>query len=208
MTQQEEITIFGIAGSIRKDSFNRMTLRNAGEMMPAGVHLDIFDDLAELPPYNQDLESMPDTVVVDLKARIRNSAGVLIVTPEYNYGVPGVLKNAIDQASRPYGDNAWDGKPAAIMGASISMFGSARAQYQLRQSMVFLNMHPLNQPEVMIPNAADQFDEQGRLINETSRKLMKELLENLVDRAIEYERNTPEIPFPGFRPRGVAPRKQ
>jgi chromate reductase len=203
----EEITIFGIAGSIRKDSYNRSALRAAKELMPAGVRLDIFDDLAEVPPFNEDTEFMPHPVVVDLKARIRNSSGVLIVTPEYNYGVPGVLKNAIDQASRPYGDSAWDGKPVAVMGASISMFGSARAQYQLRQSFVFLNMYPINQPEVMIPNAADQFDEQGKLTNETSRKLISQLLENLVDRALDYEQRTPELPFPGFRTRGVAPRK-
>ena len=203
----EEITIFGIAGSIRKHSYNRAVLRTAAELMPAGVKLDIFEDLAEVPPFNEDLEFSPEPVVVDLKARVRNSSGVLIVTPEYNYGIPGVLKNAIDQASRPYGDNAWDGKPAAIMGASISMFGSVRAQYQLRQSCVFLNMYPLNQPEVMVSNAAEQFDAEGHLTNEVSRKLMGQLLENLVDRAIEYERRTPEIPFAGFRTRGVAPRK-
>ena len=204
---QEEITIFGIAGSIRKDSYNRAALRAAKELMPSGVKLDIFDDLAAVPPFNEDTEFMPEPVVVDLRARVRNCSGVLIVTPEYNYGIPGVLKNAIDHASRPIGDNAWDGKPVAVMGASSSMIGSARAQYQLRQSFVFLNMHAVLQPEVMIPNAADQFDEQGNLTNDMSRKLIKELLENLVDRAIEYERRTPEIPFQGFRPRGVAPRK-
>jgi chromate reductase len=203
----EEITIFGIAGSIRRHSYNRMALNTAKELMPGGVTLDIFADLAAIPPFNEDTEFMPEPVVVDLKARIRNASGVLIVTPEYNYGIPGVLKNAIDQASRPSGDNVWDGKPVAIMGASISAFGSARAQYQLRQSFAFLNMHAINQPEVMIPNAAEQFDANGALTNAVSRKLMGELLENLVDRAIEYERKTPEIPFSGFRPRGVAPRK-
>jgi chromate reductase len=154
----DEITIFGIAGSIRKNSYNRATLRAAGELMPAGVKLDIFDDLAAVPPFNEDTEFMPEPVVVDLKARVRNSSGVLIVTPEYNYGIPGVLKNAIDQASRPYNDNVWAGKPAAIMGASISMFGSVRAQYQLRQAFVFLDVQAVNQPEVMIPNAAENLD--------------------------------------------------
>ena len=201
------ITIFGIAGSVRKDSYNMSALRAAKELMPSGVELDIFEDLAEIPPFNEDTEFMPEPVVVDLKARIRNAAGILFVTPEYNYSVPGVLKNAIDHASRPYGDNAWDGKPCAIMGASISMFGSARAQYHLRQSCVFLNMFPLNQPEVMIPNAAAAFDDNGKLTNEMSRKLMSQLLENLVDRAIQYEEQTPELPFTGFRPHGVAPRK-
>ena len=203
----DEITIFGIAGSIRRNSYNRATLRAAEELMPAGVKLDIFDDLAAVPPFNEDTEFMPEPVVVDLKARVRNSSGVLIVTPEYNYGIPGVLKNAIDQASRPHEDNTWAGKPVAVMGTSTSMFGSVRAQHQLRQSFVFLDMHAVNGPEVMIPNAAEQFDETGNLTNEVSRKLIRELLQNLVDRAIEYERNTPEIPFAGFRPRGVAPRK-
>src|SRR5690606_21999297 len=94
---------------------------------------------------------------------------------------PGVLKNAIDWASRPYGDNAWVGKPAAIMGASISFIGTARAQYHLRQSMVFLNMFPINQPEVMISNASERFDADGNLTDETSKKLIRQLLQNLVD---------------------------
>lgn len=103
---------------------------------------------------------------------------------EYNYGVPGVLKNAIDIASRPYGDSAWVGKPVAVIGASIGQFGTVRAQLQLRQSFVFLNMHPVNQPEVMIGNAAKAFDAQGELVDETSLKLLRQLLLNLVS-AIE-----------------------
>ena len=107
----EEITIFGIAGSIRRHSYNRMALNTAKELMPGGVTLDIFADLAAIPPFNEDTEFMPEPIVVDLKARIRNASGVLIVTPEYNYGIPGVLKNAIDQASRPSGDNVWMANP-------------------------------------------------------------------------------------------------
>jgi chromate reductase, NAD(P)H dehydrogenase (quinone) len=102
------------------------------------------------------------------------------VTTEYNYSIPGVLKNAIDWASRPYGDSAWSGKPAAIMGASPGTIGTARAQYHLRQIMVFLNMFPINQPEVMIGNAATRFDKTGNLVDETTKDLIRQLLTNLV----------------------------
>jgi chromate reductase len=103
----------------------------------------------------------------------------LFATPEYNYSIPGVLKNAIDCASRPYGDSAWTGKPVAIMGASVGLFGSARAQYHLRQCFITLDMFPVNQPEVMIGNAGKAFDAQGKLIDERSQKLIRQLLENL-----------------------------
>ena len=109
--------------------------------------------------------------------------GLLIATPEYNGSMPGVLKNALDWASRPYGDNAWDGKPVAIMSAAMSMGGGVRAQYQLRQAFVFLNMDAVVQPEVAIGNAPERFDEQGNLKDETSKKLIGQLLRNLVDKA-------------------------
>jgi chromate reductase len=118
---------------------------------------------------------------VELKRRVRAADALLFVTPEYNYSIPGVLKNAIDWASRPYGDNAWYGKPAAVMGASTGAIGTARAQYHLRQVFVFLNVHAINQPEVMIGNAAERFDAQGNLRDETSKKLIRQLLQNLVD---------------------------
>ena len=103
------------------------------------------------------------------------------MTPEYNYSVPGVLKNAIDWASRPYGDNAWDGKPAAIMGASLGAIGTARAQYHLRQIFVFLNVFPVNQPEVMIGNAPQRFDAEGNLTDETTKEFIRQLLRNVVE---------------------------
>jgi len=127
--------------------------------------VEIFE-LDGIPGFNQDDEQNPPVKVVELKRRIREADAILFVTPEYNYSVPGVLKNAIDWASRPYGDSAWNGKPAAIMGASIGTIGTARAQYHLRQMMVFLNMFPLNRPEVMIGNAGDRFDESGNLADE------------------------------------------
>ena len=120
------------------------------------------------------------SLVSDFKARIRAADAVLIATPEYNYSIPGFLKNAIDQASRPYGDNAFAGKPVAMMGASVGMLGTARAQYHLRQSCVFLDMYPLNQPEVMVPFAQDKVDENGRLKDAKTREKIRELLEALV----------------------------
>ena len=109
--------------------------------MPEGATLDVFE-LDGIPGFNQNQEQSPPEKVMELKKRVREADAILFVTPEYNYSVPGVLKNAIDWASRPYGDNAWNGKPAAIMGASIGGIATARAQYHLRQIMVFLNMFP------------------------------------------------------------------
>ena len=138
------ITILGIAGSLRRESYNRGALRAAQQLVPQGATLDIFE-LDGIPGFNQDEEQNPPEKVTELKKRVREADTILFVTPEYNYSVPGVLKNAIDWASRPYGDSAWNGKPAAIMGASIGNIGTARAQYHLRQTMVFLNMFPINQ---------------------------------------------------------------
>jgi chromate reductase len=148
-------------------------------MVPEDATLEVFD-LEGIPPFNQDLENQPPEKVKEFKVKIRASDAILIATPEYNYSIPGVLKNAIDNVSRPYGDNAFNGKPAAIMGASIGILGTARAQYHLRQSMVFLNMYPLNQPEVMVPLAQEKIDQNGRLTDQKTRGKIKELLEALV----------------------------
>jgi chromate reductase len=174
------IRILGIAGSLRRDSYNRATLRAAIELAPVDASIDIFE-LDGIPGFNQDEEQNPPAKVVELKRRIREADAILFVTPEYNYSVPGVLKNAIDWASRPYGDSAWNGKPAAIMGASVGTIGTARAQYHLRQMMVFLNMFPVNQPEVMIGNASEKFDAQGNLTNDVAKQFIRQLLQNLVD---------------------------
>ena len=174
-----DIKILGIPGSLRRASFNRFALEAARWLLPEGATLDIFG-LEDIPPYNQDLERQPPARVVELKARVRAADAILFATPEYNYSVPGVLKNAIDWASRPYGDSAWQGKPVAVMGASVGMLGSARAQYHLRQSFVFLNMYPVNQPEVLIANAPQRFNERGELTDETSRELVRKLLAELV----------------------------
>jgi chromate reductase len=175
------LTFLGIAGSLRDGSYNRAALRAAQRLVPEGVSLETFD-IAAIPPYNQDEETRPSLALTELKRRIRAADAIVFATPEYNYSIPGVLKNAIDCASRPYGDNAWAGKPAAIMSASAGAFGGMRAQYHLRQSMVFLDMHPLNRPEVAIAHAAKAFGADGRLTDETSRKLIAELLARLAQR--------------------------
>ena len=176
----KQVRILGIAGSLRRESFNRAALRAATELVPEGATIDIFE-LDGIPGFNQDEERQPPAKVVELKRRIREADAILIVTPEYNYSVPGVLKNVIDWASRPYGDSAWNGKPAAIMGASVGTIGTARAQYHLRQMMVFLNMFPLNQPEVMIGNASERFDAQGNLTDDATKEFIRQLLQNLVE---------------------------
>jgi chromate reductase len=174
-----KLSILGFAGSLRRGSYNRAILRAAQEAVPSGAKMEIFD-LAGIPPFNQDRENEPAEAVTAFKADIRAADALLIAAPEYNYSMSGVLKNALDSASRPYGDNALDGKPVAIMGASMGMLGTARAQYHLRQCCVFLNMYPLNRPEVMVPFAQEKFDETGRLTDPKTREKIAELVEALI----------------------------
>ena len=171
--------ILGIAGSIREGSYNRAALRAAQSLAPEGVTIETFD-IKGLPGFSQDDETNPPAQVVELKQRIRDADAILLVTPEYNYSVPGVLKNAIDWASRPYGDSAWARKPVAIMGASVGTQGTSRAQYHLRQIFVFLNMTCVNQPEVMISQAHKHFDTEGNCKDDVAKKLIRQLLEELV----------------------------
>ena len=174
------IRILGIAGSLRRASYNRAALRAATELAPKGAIVETFD-LDSIPPFNQDEEQNPPAKVTELKRRIREADAILFVTPEYNWSVPGVLKNAIDWASRPYGDSALNGKPAAIMGASTGAIGTARAQNHLRQILVYLNMFTVNQPEVLISRAMERFDQKGNLTDVATRALFIRLLQNLLD---------------------------
>src|SRR5467141_4440995 len=151
------VRILGIAGSLRRGSYNQAALRAAKLLVPENSEIDLFQ-LDGIPMFNEDDEKRPPSSVLELKKRIRRADAVLIVTPEYNYSIPGVLKNAIDWASRPYGDSAWSGKPVGVMGAATGVLGTARMQYHLRQCFVFLKMYPLNLPEVMITNSAQRFD--------------------------------------------------
>jgi chromate reductase len=179
MSMEKVFKILGFTGSLRKDSYNKSLLRAALELVPEGVELEIFD-LEGIPPFNQDLENQPVEKVKEFKAKIKAADAILIATPEYNYSIPGVLKNAIDCASRPYGDNAFAHKPVAIMGASPGMIGTARAQYHLRQCFVFLSCFALNHPEVMVSFAQEKIDKDGKVTDQKTRELIRQLLESLV----------------------------
>jgi len=185
----EQIRILGFAGSLRRYSLNKALLRAAVQLAPKNVIIETFD-LEGIPPFNQDLETQPPQRVKEFKAKIKEADAILIATPEYNYSIPGVLKNAIDWASRPYTDNAFEGKPVAMMGASTGMLGTARAQYHLRQSFVFLNMHPINRPEVFVPHAQEKFDENGNLKDEKTQQQIAKLIENLVAWTIRLRKET------------------
>ncbi len=176
---EKQFKILAFAGCLRKGSYNKALIRAAVEVAPQNVAIEVFD-LEGIPPFNQDLENSLPPRVIEFKQKIRGAEALLIATPEYNYSIPGVLKNALDWASRPYQDNALRGKTVAIMSASTGKFGGARAQYHLRQSFVMPNMYVVNQPEVMLPSAADNVDANGKLTNEQTRALIKQLIEALV----------------------------
>jgi chromate reductase, NAD(P)H dehydrogenase (quinone) len=172
--------IIAISGSLRKDSFNTKALKAAARLAPADVELEVVD-LASIPSYNDDqLTSMPESVI-EFKNKIRNADAVLISTPEYNYSVSGVLKNAIDWASRPDDDNVWAKKPGAIMGASTGRFGTVRAQYHLRQICVSIDLRLLNQPQVFITDASTAFAEDGSFADKKTEQKVRSLIEALVE---------------------------
>jgi len=175
-----KLKILGFAGSLRAGSYNKSLLRAAANLMPEDTNLEIFD-IDGIPAFNQDTENNMPEKVKDFKSKIREADAILIATPEYNYSVPGVLKNAIDFATRPYGDNPFNEKPVAIMSASVGMLGGARAQYHLRQIFVYLNMHPINGPEVIVPFAQNKFDTSGNLVDENTQMFVRQLLQNLVN---------------------------
>ncbi len=176
----EIIHVLGISGSLRKGSYNSLLLRAAQELLPEGMHLEIAD-ISDIPLYNGDLDKDPQpAAVTDFKAQIRAADALLIATPEYNYSVPGVLKNALDWASTPAKDSPFTEKPAAIMGAG-GLMGTSRAQYHLRQMAVSLNLRLLNRPEVFVNYASQHFDADGRLVTELHRQNIQLLLAALKD---------------------------
>lgn len=183
--------ILGFVGSLRTGSYNKALMRAAIEIKPDNVEIEVFD-LAAIPLFNQDFENNPPQIVSEFKGKIKNADALLIATPEYNYSIPGVLKNALDWASRPKVDNPLEGKTVAIMSASTGRFGGARAQYHLRQTFIFLDIHPVNRPEVMLSNAADNVNSEGKLTNELTRQLIRQLLEALVAWTKKLNPNQPE----------------
>jgi len=180
MTPANVVRVLGFSGSLRKASFNTALLRAAVELAPPGVQLETTG-IGDIPLYNEDVrEQGYPAPVAELRRRVAAADALLITTPEYNYSIPGVLKNAIDWVSRPP-DQPFDGKPLALMGASMGTIGTARAQYHLRQTAVFLNMHPLNRPEVMVSRAHERFDASGRLTDEEIRARVTSLLSALAE---------------------------
>lgn len=181
-TLERTLVVCGIAGSLRRGSYNRALLWAARELAPEDMEIRIFDGMAEIPLFNQDVEAEGDPEPVQaLKRAIAEADALLIATPEYNHGVPGVLKNAIDWASRPAHSSVLSGKPAALFGASPGITGTARAQSQLRQAFVFTNTPVLPQPEILVYRAREKFDAEGRLTDEKTREFVGKLLRELAD---------------------------
>lgn len=177
---EKKIKIIGLSGSLRRGSFNSAALRKALELLPENAEIEIVET-GKLPLFNADLEYQPSAEVSEFKKKIAGADAILFSSPEFNYSVPGTLKNAIDWASRPYGENSFKGKTAAIMGGSIGNIATARMQYHLRQIMVFLEMYPLISPEVMIPEIQNKFDENLVLTDAKTEEKIKEMLVALVD---------------------------
>lgn len=174
MSHPKDVAV--IVGSLRKESFNRKIARALLQVAPASLRLELLE-IGQLPFYNQDLDTDPPPAPwVEFRRRVRHSDGVLFVTPEYNRSVPGVLKNALDVGSRPYGQSAWDGKPVGVISVSPGAIGGFGANHHLRQSFVFLNMPALPQPEAYIGNASELFDGEGRLTKPETREFLGKFL--------------------------------
>ena len=172
------MNVLGISGSLRQGSYNSMALRAAQKLAPEGMRIDIAD-ISVIPLYNEDVRTAGEPAVVTaLKAQVRAADALLIVTPEYNFSIPGVLKNTLDWMSRPP-EPPFDGKPVAIMGATTGPVGTARVQYDLRKVLVFMNTFTVNKPEVFIANAQTKFDAQGELTDEATAKFIGDLLVSL-----------------------------
>jgi chromate reductase len=172
----KKYTIAVLVGSLRKESYNLKMARALMAMAPETLSLELIS-IGDLPLYNADLESTPPELYKSFRDQIRNSDGVLFLTPEYNRSVPGVLKNAIDVGSRPYGKSAWEGKPGAVISVSQGSMGGFGANHHLRQSLVFLNVPAMQQPEAYIGNAKKLFNENGELVSDSTREFMQEFLD-------------------------------
>ena len=177
----DSFLILAVAGSLRRHSYNRGLVRASIELAPQGTRIEPYD-IGSIPPYNGDIEAAGDPEpVLDFKRHIRAANALLIATPEYNYGIPGVLKNAIDWASRPPTDSALWRKPLAIVGASSGRGATIRAQLALRQTFLFTESYALLKPELAIAQAAQYFDSEGNLHDENIRELLKGVIMALVD---------------------------
>jgi chromate reductase, NAD(P)H dehydrogenase (quinone) len=175
----ENFKTLTLVGGISRNSLNKKFYQSILELSPIGYEFETFD-ISKLPFFSQDLEMDPPDIVSEFKEKIREAQAVLLITPEYNRSLPGVLKNALDWGSRPYGMNLWGKKPAAVMGASIGSIGTFGAQHHLRQILAYLDMVVMGQPELYF-NASDAFNEQGKLVNEKTKDLLKKYFETFYD---------------------------
>jgi chromate reductase len=182
-----------LVGSLRKESFSRKVAKALLAVTPKSVTLEILE-IGQLPMYNQDLDEMPPTEWTQFRNRLKEFDGILFVTPEYNRSVPGVLKNAIDVASRPYGQNALDGTPGAVISISVGALGGFGANHHLRQSLVFLNVPTMPQPEAYLSDAAKLFEVNGQLSNPATREFLTKFMTAFVDWTRENKQPTLERP--------------
>jgi chromate reductase len=196
-----ELTVLGISGSLRAGSHNSALVREAARLAPAGMHIDIYQRLRDIPPYDEDRDTThPAPPVRELRDRISAADGLLLSTPEYNYGIPGVLKNALDWASRPDAGSSTAAsslsrKPVAIMGASPSAFGSVRAQLALRQVLLWTDSLVLTRPEVIVFRSHERFDQDGQVIDGHIQDLLRRLLTALaaeIDQATRRRAPAPQ----------------
>jgi chromate reductase len=168
-------TVAVLVGSLRERSLNRRAANALARLAPAGMELSIVE-IGQLPLYSEDLDNSPPRPWASFREQIKTADAVLFVTPEYNRSVPGVLKNAIDVGSRPYGQSVWNGKPGAVMSVAPGAIGGFGANHHLRQSMVFLNVPMMQQPEAYVGGAANLFDDAGAVTNESTRKFFEDFI--------------------------------
>ena len=173
MAAVKDVAVF--VGSLRRDSLNRKLAKALAELAPPSLKLDIIE-IGDLPLYNQDLDQDPPAAWKALRTRIKTADAVLFVTPEYNRSVPAALKNAIDVGSRPYGQSAWNGKPGAVISASPGASGAFGANHHLRQSLVFLNVPAMQQPEAYVGGVDKIFDASGKIIVDSTRKFLEQFM--------------------------------
>ncbi len=178
MTTTRKVAV--LVGSLRQASLNRKMARALAKLAPASLQLEIVE-IRDLPLYDEDLEAHPPPAWTEFRDRIRAADAVLFVTPEYNRSVPGALKNAIDVGSRPYGHSVWGGKPGAVVSVSPGAIGAFGANHHLRQSLVFLNVPAMQQPEAYVGGVTNLLDAQGKLANDATRDFLRKFLEAFAD---------------------------